>query len=286
MIKAFCPGHITGFFAPVITDDALTTGSIGAGIRLSKGVTVTIEGRASNRKTRITMDGEDRTDAKITEHVVNALGPDKTFDITIENELPLSQGMGMSAAGAIALGLCITMLKGMNEEEAYKAAHIAEVVNGGGLGDVAGILGGKQTIRLKAGMPPYGRTVDTGLDIKLSVVVLGPELETGNVLSDRGAMKKITASGTECVNRYVSGPSEKLFYELSSQFSKNIGLESKKVKRALSVLRENGHMASMCMLGNSIFTNADEDQVCEVLGDVNVIQCASSDLLPSATRRA
>jgi pantoate kinase len=285
MIKAFCPGHITGFFSPVITNDPLTTGSLGSGIRLNKGATVTIEGRASNRKTRITIDGEDGANAEITKHVVNALGPDKSFDITIENELPLSQGFGMSAAGAIALGLCIASLKDMDEYEAYKTAHVAEVEHKGGLGDVAGIMGGMQTIRVKAGMPPYGRTVDTGIEMKFSIVILGPPIDTGSVLSDPAIMNKIRTVGAECVNDYVTKPSEKRFYELSSQFSNNIGIESKKVKRALSELRKE-HTASMCMLGNSIFTNAEEDEVHEILGDVHVIECASGKNAASVTRKA
>ena len=286
MIKAFCPGHITCFFSPVITGDPMTTGSLGAGIRLNKGVTVTIEGRAGNRKTRITMDGEDCPNAKITEYVVNALGPDKIFDITIENELPLSQGMGMSAAGAVALGLCITSLKNMDPEDAYKTAHIAEVELGGGLGDVAGITGGKQPVRIKAGVPPFGRTVDTGIDMRLSIIVLGPKMDTCNVISDNAAMKKISEFGKECVNRYIARPSEKALYEISSEFSKHIGLESKAVKRALSELRKKGHAASMCMLGNSIFTNAEEDEVHDILGDVNVISCVSGGNGPMTTRRA
>jgi pantoate kinase len=56
MSKAFCPGHITCFFHPVRTDDVLTTGSRGAGIRLSKGAFVTLEER-SDPKVEITMDG-------------------------------------------------------------------------------------------------------------------------------------------------------------------------------------------------------------------------------------
>jgi len=284
MIKAFCPGHITCFFAPAITAETMTAGSLGAGIRLNKGVTVTIEGRASNRRTRITMDGEE-CHPKISEHVINALGPDKTFDVTIDNDLPVSQGLGMSAAGAIALGLCIASLKGLDEREAYKAAHIAEIENGGGLGDVAGIIGGKQPVRVKSGIPPFGRTVDTGIDMTFSVVLLGPKMETANILSDPGMMKRISEAGADCVSKYLEAPSEKRLYELSSEFSRNIGLESKKVRRALSELRKD-HMASMCMLGNSIFTDADEDEVREILGDVTVIQCSSGNTVPSATRRA
>ncbi|MDR0335343.1 MAG: pantothenate kinase [Methanomassiliicoccaceae archaeon] len=283
MIKAFCPGHITCFFAPVITDDVMTTGSVGAGIRLNKGVTVTIEGRASNRRTRITMDGES-CQPKISEHVAGALGPDKNFDITIENDLPISQGLGMSAAGALALALCITSLKNLDEHDAHRAAHIAEIENGGGLGDVAGIIGGRQPVRIKAGLPPFGRTIDTGLDMRMSVIVLGPRMDTGNILADPEAMRKVSEAGVGCVNRYIAAPSERALYDLSAEFSRSVGLESKKVRRALSDLRIE-HMASMCMLGNSIFTDAEEDQIRDMLGDVDVISCASGSTGPAVIRK-
>ncbi|MDR0198323.1 MAG: pantothenate kinase, partial [Methanomassiliicoccaceae archaeon] len=217
MTKAFCPGHITCFFAPVITDEAMTTGSLGAGIRLDKGVTATAEER-KGPKTRITMNGE-RCIAKISEHVASLLAPGIGFDITIENDLPVSQGMGMSAAGAIAVGLCVASLKGLNEDDAYRAAHIAEIENGGGLGDVAGILGGKQTVRIKAGVQPFGRTVDTGIDMRMSLITLGPRMDTGNILSDAATMIKISEKGADSVNRYISGPSERALYELSADFS-------------------------------------------------------------------
>jgi pantoate kinase len=283
MTKAFCPGHITCFFAPVRTDDVMMTGSSGAGIRLDRGVTVTVEERRGPT-TRITMDGE-KCHAKVSERVVSMLAPGVGFDIIVDNGLPVSHGMGMSAAGAIAAGLCVAYLKGLNEYDAYRAAHIAEVENGGGLGDVAGIMGGRQPVRVKAGIPPFGRTIDTGIDMTLSVIPLGPRMDTGSILSDSGTMERISKAGEDCVNRYIGRPSEKMLYELSSEFSRSAGLESKKVRRALSELRK-GHRASMCMLGNSIFTDADEEQVREILGEVPVISCRTGSGGASLIRKA
>jgi len=283
MTKAFCPGHISCFFVPVMTDDVLTTGSLGAGIRLDKGVIVTVEER-NDTNVRIIMDGAERK-AKVSGHVIRTMAPGEGFDVTVENELPVSQGMGMSAAGAIAAGLCVASLKGIDESEAYKAAHIAEVMNGGGLGDVAGILGGKQPVRTKAGIPPFGNVIDTGIDMNVSIVILGPKMSTGNVLSDKEAMKRISAAGMRCVDAYAEHPSESLLYELSSNFSGLAGLETKEIGRSLKLLRK-GHMASMCMLGNSIFTNAGADEVQRILGDVPVISCVSGGSGPKVIRKA
>jgi len=283
MTKAFCPGHITCFFSPVRTADVMTTGSLGAGIRLNKGTVVTAEERG-DRKITITMDGIE-CDANVTERTIKMLAPDTGFDVTIENELPVSQGMGMSAAGAVAAGLCVASTKGMNEYDAYKAAHISEVRNGGGLGDVAGILGGRCPMRIKAGIPPFGRTIDLGADIDVSVVILGPKMDTGSVISDENKMKMISAAGAECVSELMNDMSVKRLYELSSGFSDTIGLMTKDVEHALSLLRKD-HMASMCMLGNSIFTNADKEHVRNVLGDVTVISCSAGSKGPEITRKA
>ncbi|MCL2607096.1 MAG: pantothenate kinase [Methanomassiliicoccaceae archaeon] len=284
MIKAFCPGHITCFFAPVITDNMMTSGSVGAGIRLNKGVTVTLEERIGNR-IRTIMDGKE-CDAKISASAVKRLAPGRGFDIVIENDLPVSQGMGTSAAGAIASGLCVSSLIGIGEHDAYKAAHIAEVENGGGLGDVAGIIGGCQTIRVKAGLPPFGRTIDTGISMKLTVAVLGREMNTKHILSDTGMMERITKAGMRCVSDYSAAQSEKVLYELSSEFSRSIGLETDRIKNALSLLRKE-HRASMCMLGNSIFTDASEERTRELLGDdALLIKCSTGSEGPMIIRKA
>ncbi|MDR0778282.1 MAG: pantothenate kinase [Methanomassiliicoccaceae archaeon] len=284
MTKAFCPGHISCFFSPVRTDNVMTTGSTGAGIRLNKGVTVTLEERRDGKTVTI-MDGK-HAEAKISEAAVTALAPGRGFDMIIDNELPVSQGFGMSAAGAVAAGLCAAAASGKEEQNAYEAAHAAEVRNGGGLGDVAGILGGRQPIRVSAGIPPYGRTVDTGIRTDVTVAVLGVPVDTKKVLSDEKIMKKITSAGKQCVTEYLNSQTEKILYDVSARFSYSIGLETKDVTSALRLLRKD-HSASMCMLGNSIFTNADEERTRELLGDgIVIISCSSGDEGPRLIRKA
>lgn len=273
MTKAFCPGHITCFFAPVRTGETLTTGSIGAGIRLNKGTTVTLEER-SGTKIRITMDGLPAK-AEITERVIRRLAPGRGFDVTVENELPVSQGLGMSAAGAVAAGLCASSVSGMSEYDAYREAHAAETELGGGLGDVAGIWGGAQTVRVSAGAPPFGKVIDTGIRMKFTVAVLGPGLMTKSVLSDTSAMERISACGERCVKDFLNTQTEKRLYELASVFSSSIGLETEEMSEALSLLRRE-NSASMCMLGNSLFTDASEHKVRDILGGtVSVIPCST-----------
>ena len=284
MTKAFCPGHITCFFSPALSNDVLTSGSLGAGIRLNKGVTVTAEERR-DAEIKITMDGAE-CNAPVSRRVAELMAPGRGFDIIIENDLPVSQGFGMSAAGAVAAGICLGCVIGAEEFSAYKAAHTAELENKSGMGDVAGIMGGRQPVRVKAGIPPFGRVTDTGIEMKVTVAVLGPPLRTGSVLNDNAAMQRIRDAGERCVRGYTDRPSEAYLYDLSSSFSEYIGLETEDVKEALSLLRKTNR-ASMCMLGNSIFTDACADDVRKILGnDTEVFECISCAEGPRLIRKA
>jgi len=159
-MKAFSPGHVTCFFQPVRDPDVLRTGSKGAGIKLSLGTNVTVEENIHG--TNVTMDGKP-SEAHITRKVLEILAPDRNFDVTIENQLPVSQGLGMSAAGALATALCVSEIIGKDSNAAIKAAHIAEIEGKGGLGDVSGLVGeGYFPFRTAAGLPPDGNVVGTG----------------------------------------------------------------------------------------------------------------------------
>ena len=66
-------------------------------------------------------------------------------------------------------------------------------------------------------------------------------------------------------------------YEQSNIFSSHSGLESDQVCDALDVLHSEGYRAGMCMLGNSIFTDAPGHVVRDLLGldESNVFVCSS-----------
>ena len=276
MIKAFCPGHITCFFHPVRTDDVLTTGSRGAGIRLSKGAYVTLEERSDDR-VEVTMDGI-LSEAKITRKVLELIRPGEGFDVTIENELPVSQGFGMSAAGAIAVALAAM---GRYSEECYRYAHVAEVIQGGGLGDVTALMcNGHQPVRVRPGLPPNGLIKDTGIRFdNLTLAVFGGKLETGSVINDSVICSLMEGVGKRCVDEHLIDPTPEGLFRRSREFSRTIGIESIVVGTALDILEPYGHGA-MCMLGNSIFTDVPQDVVSDLFGDVPTYTCSSTDALP------
>ena len=278
-MKAFSPGHITCFFQPVRDPDILKTGSKGAGIKLSLGTNVVVEENVHG--TNITMDGEP-SEAHITRKVIEILAPDRSFDVTIENQLPVSQGLGMSAAGALAAALCISEIAGKSENDAVKAAHIAEIEGKGGLGDVSALMGeGHIPFRTVAGLPPNGKVIGTGKKTKITIAVLSGKLETKNVLENKLKMSMISMAGRIAVEAYQKDNSFGSLCSISREFSKSAGIESREISFALSMLDE----AGMCMLGNSIFTTAPVDAVNDVLAHAEIYETESTDSVPRIIRK-
>lgn len=280
MISAFCPGHVTCIFQPVRTNDPLTSGSRGLGFKTSLGATVSIEER-NDRKVVIEMDGLE-SECPISRHVLSKICPDRGFDVVIKNDLPVSQGFGMSAAGALATALVASEITGTPNVDAFSVAHESEVINHGGLGDVAAILCESHfPLRLIPGV--NGTTVDSGLPKKeFSLVVLGDTLSTKSVLTDQSKSKRIEESGKRLIDDFDMNRKMSKLFKNSREFSSSIGLESFEISSFLSLFDESG----MCMLGHSVFTTASEDEISDLVGDVRVFRCGTTDELPRIIRRA
>lgn len=278
MITAFCPGHVSCVFQPMTSFDAMSAGSRGIGIRLNKGSTATVEPR-DDGVVNIYIDGV-KSVAHISRMVAQILAPDKGFDIRIVNDLPVSQGFGMSAAGAIATGVCVAEIAGVPRTEAFKAAHVAEVNGGGGLGDVAAIVAGNDVpVRTVPGIPPFGRVENADFRIdRLTLAVIGGEMRTDGVIWDPAVLRRIRDAAISAMDAFFADPTYEGLYRASNDFSRDSDLESPAIRRGIERLRDRGFNAGMCMLGNSLFTDAPEDVVRSLFGrgHVRTYRCASS----------
>lgn len=289
MVRAFCPGHITCFFSPAgdVCGDLLARGSVGAGIRTSLGAFVEVTER-SDERVCIVIDGSS-SDAPVTRHVLSDMAPDRGFDVIVEGQLPSGEGFGMSASGAIAVALCLSDILGLSKSKAYEAAHRADILGGGGLGDVVALTcHAHQPVRVKEGFPPLGHVVGTDVRFdRLTLAVLGPKMNTGHILGDPLVCETIRLAGSTAVNEYLRNPSVDRLFEISNRFSAETGLESREVFETIAHLREEGYNAGMCMLGNSIFTDAPPEIVTGRLGhSEGVFSCTSTDEPPYLTHRA
>ena len=266
MIEAFCPGHISCIFQPSKGASIADTGSRGVGIRLGLGARAAVS-EVDGDKISISIDGIE-SEAPVTRAVAGILAPGKGFDISVRNDLPVSQGFGMSAAGAIAAAVCIAEIAGKSREEAYMAAHEADISGGGGMGDVAAIASGySYPVRKIPGMPAEGKVSGAGMDLgKISVGVVGPKMVTGSVLSDPDRSAAIIAAAESAMEGFLADPSQANLFRFSNEFSSGTGLESREMSEAMGCLRSMGFAAGMCMLGNSLFTTAPPRVLRRILG--------------------
>src|SRR2546422_2612999 len=100
--EAFCPGHVTAFFEVVEDPVPRKKGSRGAGLCLSLGVRTVARVREAPRPSIDILVNGRRQKADVTQAVAEKILRDGSFEVKIlsESPLPVSQGFGVSAAGA------------------------------------------------------------------------------------------------------------------------------------------------------------------------------------------
>lgn len=268
--EAFAPGHITGFFE--ICDEATDPariGSRGAGFCVEKGV---------RSRVRVSPEGFPGIDIAVngqpdpagtTRGAVELLlgGSDLHVEVAQAMDLPVSQGFGMSAAGALSAALATAEALGRGRAEAVWAAHTAEVLNRTGLGDVLGASQGGYELRLEPGLAPYGRMEPWnvgGPPAEVALCVVSPQIHTKRILTDPRKRQSINELGLRLVREFAAEQTPQRFAALSHQFSLATKLASAEVLRALDALGPEA-LASQCMLGGSVFVLGGNPGVLERL---------------------
>lgn len=266
--RAFCPGHVTGFFEICPSDNVLAMGSRGAGMCLTLGATSTVEIRESERQALDIIINGKRATAPVTRTAVKYLLSNKKLSVHVDtvHDLPMSQGFGMSAAGALSASIALARALDVKRQTAFEASHIAEITHRSGLGDIAALHRGGVTIRVRPGLPPKGRVVTIEGTPNVVLAVLGRGLRTSTVISNPAKRRKINLSGGRTVDRLLREPTVEKLMELSYGFAVESGLANQKIIEATSAASKLG-MASMAMLGNSVFAIGDTQGLVRVLSE-------------------
>jgi len=266
--KAFCPGHATGFFEICDDfDDFKKIGSRGAGICLSKGVISTVDITPSNRQKITIFLNDEEIKANVSELAVKKIVGNKKYDIIVHSkiQLPIGQGFGMSGAGAFSTSLALMSALGeMDRDEAVEAAHFSEVESLTGLGDVAAQSVGGLTIREKAGIAPYGIVNKILFEKEVVICIIGEPIKTKTILKNEKYKKLINKFGSQCVDELVKKPDLENFFDLSLKFAQKTGLMTKELRKAIEAAQRHG-LATMAMLGNSIFAIGDTKKLIDAL---------------------
>ncbi len=140
--------------------------------------------------------------------------------------------------------------------DCISAAHRAELLNKGGLGDVVAQARGGIEMRLAPGIPPFGEvhTIPVGLDDTPSVafMTLGDPIDTGKILTDPLKRRRVNEAGEEALEKLLQKPSLRNLMKESYHFSSSARLQTLGVKGALLEVQDFAE-ASQVMLGNSVF---------------------------------
>jgi pantoate kinase len=266
-VTAFCPGHISGYFKRVERDNPEMTGSIGAGIVINEGVTVTVipATASSIMIRRNSASGEHAVISRDSPPLLTAMNRiGISASVVTDCRLPIGAGFGLSAAALLATLTAANRLfeLAMNERDIAQVAHETEVLHRTGLGDVAACQGGGRVVRTGPGIDgPIIRHFD--MSEPIYAVSFGP-IHTPSVLGSSEQMEQVTAAFPD------DEPENMMeFFRLAREFATKSGLETQEVQRVLMACDIYNVPASMTMLGNGVFAYGKKaEQVLQSFGEV------------------
>ena len=263
--KAYAPGHITGFFQIHEHEDPHHKGSTGCGLVLNGGVTTEVKVGESVKETEIFLNGK-KVEGKTTRTVLDLI---TELPVRVKSwaEIPVGCGFGASGAGALGAAYALNRALSLNHtaKDLTEYAHVAEVVNRSGLGDIAAQSNGGVVIRLRPGGPFFG-SVDRipAPEARVFCIVLG-EISTATVLSDETTASKINAAGRAAMTQLLEKPTLENFMLRAKDFASKTGLLSDRAKDVIEAVEAaNCGYASQAMLGDTIFAVYPEGQEFEL----------------------
>ena len=270
MVKAFAPGNISCVFKVIPHADATRMHSLGMGFTVKEGVEVIV---SEHRETKVLFNGQS-IDFPTVRTVVDRLTQNTGtagMKVDITSPLPLGCGFGLSGAASLATAYALNELLHLHKDTETLAmvAHVAEVENRTGLGDVCSQYHGGCLVKLREGAP----LVADRLPITAQPIYyryFGP-IQTSEVLGNREQTIRINRAADAALSVLQTLTSAKsstgLFnacFEVSKRFSVESGLLSDaRVIETIEQIEAEGGVASMIMLGNGVFSTHPFEEAVE-----------------------
>ncbi len=269
MAKAFAPGNISCVFKVISHADATRMHSLGMGFTVKEGVKVIV---SEHHETKVLFNGQSidfPTVQAVADRLIRSIGA-AGMKVDITSPLPLGCGFGLSGAASLATAYALNELLHLHKDAETLAmvAHVAEVENRTGLGDVCSQYHGGCLVKLREGAPLVADRLPI-TEQPIYYRYFGP-IQTSEVLGNREQTIRINraADAALSVLRTLTStkPNTELFnacFEVSKRFSVESGLLSDaRVIETIEQIEAEGGVASMIMLGNGVFsTHPFEDAV-------------------------
>lgn len=258
--RAFAPGNISGLFKIIAHEDPAKMHSLGWGFTVSDGVYVDVS-QSCEGETRVSFNGNPIKFPTVTGALRDVTDLPLLVDIT--SDLPLSSGFGLSGAATFASLIAANHLleTGKTRDELAMIAHIAEVRNLTGLGDVCAQYNGGCLVKTMVGHP----LAATNIDLPPTPVhwrYFG-KIRTSEILADHERHQRINDAADRALasiqNTVDNGPKITFpgLIELALGFAESSGLlMDDRVKNSIDQAQANGGVATMIMLGNAVFSTA------------------------------
>ena len=261
---AFAPGSVSGIFRIVRDDDPRRMHSLGMGFTVSHGVRAAVR---EAPRTEVSFNGEVFEFATV-HHVAEALSS-RPVRISLESELPLSGGFGLSGASALATAFALDAAfgLGLDERTLGMTAHVAEVTNLTGLGDVCGQFRGGCLAKLVPGDPLAAIALPVA-EQTVYYRYFSP-IRTREIIGDPSRAARINAAadatlaevgrlaerGVTVFGDYIAAARR---FSVESDL-----LRHADVRRIIEDVEAAGGAASMIMLGNAVFSTIAFESACE-----------------------
>ncbi len=259
--RAYAPSHITGFFEICEHSDQRKMGSRGCGFTLQAGVTTEVSVEDGEGISVII--NETKADAPTTRSVVRRLASEYFVEVRSKIDVPIGCGFGASGAGALSTALALNnaLSLDLSYNGAAEVAHVAEIENKTGLGDVIAQTHGGMIIRREPGAPGIGEVDRIPVSyVEVNHVVLG-EISTKDVLESDKVRRRINRAGRTALKGLLKRPTIQNFMRLSNQFAIDTGLMSDVVADIIESVESAGGTASMAMLGEVVFAIGGYDSL-------------------------
>jgi pantoate kinase len=187
------------------------------------------------------------------------------LDVTLGHELPIGQGFGMSAAGALSTALAVVTATGDSRRRAIEVAHLADLYGGGGLGGVSAILAGGMEVRDRPGVPPWGRVRHSPTSGTAFLIVAGAAMPSPSLLRDPRFLTRVQRAAKPGLARLQRRPSFSNFLREAERFTDALRLGPPPVLRQVHALRSLDTRVAQAMFGRSLFAIARTEQARELL---------------------